>query len=156
MAGMSNTSYRGFLGLLGWIFLVPSVLSALVAVWLIYTGAYVAGDVRSAEGRVVAHRAEQNKRSRWGNHSVVKFSLPDGRSVVFEDAVARRGGAEHAIGETVTVRYRSSDPQQAQISGSAWIQTLLGVGWLLFSTIGILVGWLMLRLRPKATPPVAA
>ncbi len=151
MAGMSDSSYRSFLGPLGWIFLVPSVLTALGAVWLILTGANVVGDTRSAEGRVVAHQAAQLNQGRvTGQHSVVEFAAHDGRTLQVVDSLLRKGLAVHKIGETVTVRYPANDPQQAQISSSAWIKTFMGVGLLFFSTIGIFVGWLLLRLRPKA------
>ncbi len=74
----------------------------------------------------------------------------------FVDSLLRRGGAVHKIGETVTVRYPAGDPAQAQISGSAWIKTFIGVIILFFSTIGVAVGWLLLRLRPKSAPPATA
>lgn len=154
---MSNTSYRSFLGPLGWIFLFPSALTALGAVWLILTGANVVGDTRSAEGRVVAHQASQLNQGRvTGQHSVVEFAAHDGRTLRVVDSLLRKGGAVHKIGEAVTVRYPASDPLQAQISSSAWIKTLMGVGLLFFSTIGMLVGWLMLRLRPKTAPTATA
>ncbi|MES2952398.1 MAG: DUF3592 domain-containing protein [Pseudomonadota bacterium] len=154
---MSNTSsYRSFLGPLGWIILLPSVLTAVGAVWLILTGASLVGDMRSAEGRVVAHQDAFLSQGRTtGKHSVVEFATHDGRSLRVVDSLLRRGGAVHKIGETVTVRYPAGDPLQAQISGSAWIKTLMGVGLLFFSTIGLAVGGLLLRLRPKAAPPVA-
>ncbi len=157
MAGMSDSSYRSFLGPLGWIFLVPSVFTALGAVWLILTGANVVGDTRSAEGRVVAHQASQLNQSRgMGKLSVVEFAAHDGRTLRVVDSLVRQGMAVHKIGETVTVRYPASDPMQAQISSSAWIKTFMGIGLLFFSTIGMLVGWLMLRLRPKKAPFAAA
>lgn len=153
----SSSSARGFMGVLGWILLLPSALTALGAAWLILTGTNLVGNTRSAEGRVVAHQAAQLNQGRGsGQHSVVEFSAHDGRTLRVVDSLLRRGGAVHKIGEAVTVRYPANDPLQAQISGSAWLKTLMGLGLLVFSTIGMFVGWLLLRLRPKAAAPAVA
>lgn len=145
------------MGLMGWFILLPSVLIALGAVWLILTGVDVVGDTRSAEGRVIAHRATQIKQGRaLGKLSVVEFAAHDGRSYTVVDSLVRMNAAAHIIGEKVTVRYPTNDPSQAQISGSAWIKTIWGVAMLFSSSIGMLLGWLLLRFRPKAVSPVAA
>ncbi len=154
----TTTSLSRFFGPLGWFFQLPSALTALGAAWLIATGMNVVGNMRSVDGRVVAHEAAQLNQGRGtGKHSVVEFSAHGGRTMRVVDSLLRQGGAVHKIGETVTLRYPASDPMQAQISGSAWIKTFMGIGLLFFSTIGMFVGWLLLlRLRPKALPPAAA
>lgn len=148
---MSKTSLRRFLGPLGWFLLVPSALTALGAAWLIATGTSLVGDMRSAKGRVVAHQtAFLNQGRGMGQRSVVEFTAHDGRTVQVVDSLLRQRAAVHAMGETVTVRYPTNDPLQAQISGSAWVKTIAGVALLFFSSIGMFVGWLLLRLRGKA------
>lgn len=154
---MSSTSIRRFFGPLGWLLLLPSAFTALGAAWLIATGMNVVGDMRSAKGHVVAHQTVSLAQGRgMGLHSVVKFTAHDGRSMEFVDSLARQHAAVHTVGEIVNVRYPVDDPSQAQISGSAWIKTIIGVVLLIFSSIGVLVGWLLLRLRHRAEPTAAA
>ena len=152
MNDMSNASLRRFLGLMGWIFLLPNAPIALGALWLMFTGISVVGDMRSAEGRVVAHQpVQQYAPRRTANLSVVDFVAHDGRKFSFVDSLVRRNAAEHTIGEKVTVRYPANDPSQAKIGSSAWFSTIFGGIVLTGSSVCMLLGWLMLRFRPKAT-----
>ena len=147
---MAKPSYRRFLRPLGWFLLLPSALTALGAAWLIAKGMNFAGDLRSAEGRVVAHQtAFLNQGRGSGQYSVVEFSAHDGRSFRVVDALLRQHAAVHALGETVTVRYPVADPSRAQISGSAWIKTVIGLGLLVFSSISMVMGYLLLRWHRK-------
>lgn len=148
---MANASLRSLMGPLGWFLLLPSMLAALGGAWLIVSGAQLGGDTRSAQGRVVAHQTAQLRRS-IGQHSVVEFAVPDGSTVRVVDALVRQGGAVHTIGESVTVGYPAADPSQAQISSTSWVTTFLGAIMLFVSCIGMALGGLLLRLRPKVVP----
>ena len=151
---MANTSLRSFLRPLGWFFLFNSALVALGGAWLIFSSVHLGDDTRTAQGRVVAHQTAKLKLS-IGQHSVVEFNLPDGRTMRIVDSLVRQGGAVHKIGEVVTVSYPVADPMQAQITSSNLVQIFLGVGMLFMSTIGIVIGWLLLRFNPKATSSAA-
>lgn len=155
---MTLTSFRRFFGLFGWLLLVPSTLTALVAGWLLATGLHMVGDTHSAQGRVVAHEsavAGPAQRQAHGQKSVVEFVASDGRTVRFTDALVRRLQAVHDVGDTVTVRYPAKDPSQAEISSSNALKVFLGAVVLLFSAVGMASGWLLLRLRPKDERPGA-
>ena len=82
--------------------------------------------------------------------SIVEFATSDGRTQRFTDSVARQGGAVHDIGESVTVRYDAQDPSRAEIGSSTAVKVLGGGVMLLFSGVGVLAGWLLLRLRRRA------
>ena len=45
---MSSSTFRRFFGLLGWILLVPSALTALGAAWLLASGMNMLGDTHTA------------------------------------------------------------------------------------------------------------
>lgn len=140
---------RRFLGVLGGLVLLTSVLTALGAAWMVF-GIGGSGDMRTAPGRVVAHETVQLKRSS-GERSVVDFTAYDGRSFRVTDTLVRQGQAAHKVGESVTVRYPAADPAQAEIGGSSWVRMLAGWVLLVFSGPGMLAGWLLWRLRPRAT-----
>ncbi len=137
---------RRFFGLLGWFVLLPSVLTVLGAVWLL-GGSLSGGDMHTAPGRVVGHETTKLHRS-VGEKSVVEFAAHDGRTLRVVDALVRQGGAVHKVGEAVTVRYPAHDPLQAEIGGSSIVKRVLGWALLLFGGLGMLAGWLLLRLRP--------
>ncbi len=150
---ISTSTVRRFFGLLGWILLVPSVLSALGAAWMLTSGLGMLGGTHTAVGRVVAHQdvtVGTSTRRGFARHSIVEFVAADGRTHRFTDGVARRNQAVHDIGETVTVRYDAKDPSRAEIGSSTTFKVLGGGVLLLFSGVGVLVGWLLLRLRSKA------
>jgi hypothetical protein len=153
MTTTSTSTVRRFFGLLGWILLVPSALTVLGAAWMLASGLGMLGGTHTATGRVVAHQevslGSQGRRS-LARQSVVEFATADGRTQRFTDDVARQGHAMHKIGETVTVRYDAQDPSRAEIGSSTAVKVLGGGVLLLFSGIGVLVGWLLLRLRPKS------
>lgn len=154
---MATSFLRPFLGVLGWILLVPGALTALGAAWLLASSLNLVGDMRSAEGRVVAlvpGTVGTMGRAAHGSKSMVEFTAHDGRTLRVTDPVLRRLQAEHAIGEAVTVRYPAKDPLQAEISSSRWIQGFIGFAMLLAGLVGMSVGGLLLRLRPK--PAMAA
>lgn len=130
--------------------LFPSVLTALGAAWILASGLNMLGDMHSATGRVVAHQdvfVGPSHKSALAQHSIVEFVANDGRTLRFTDSLARQLQAVHKIGETVTVRYSSQNPSQAEISSSTTLKIFIGAVMLLFSAIGIAVGWVMLRLR---------
>ncbi len=150
---ISTSTVRRFFGLLGWILLVPSALTALGAAWMLSSGLGMLGGTHTATGRVVAHQevrtGSQGRRSlAW--QSIVEFATSDGRTHRFTDGVGRQGQAVHDIGETVTVRYDAKDPSRAEIGSSTTFKVLGGGVLLLFSGVGVLVGWVLLRLRSKA------
>ena len=150
---ISTSTVRRFFGLLGWILLVPSVLSALGAAWMLTSGLGMLGGTHTAAGRVVAHQdvtVGTFTRRGFARHSIVEFVAADGRTHRFTDGVARRNQAVHDIGETVTVRYDAKDPSRAEIGSSTTFKVLGGGVLLLFIGVGVLVGWLLLRLRSKA------
>lgn len=142
-------SFRRFLGLLGWVFLVPSLLVAPGAAWMVF-GIGGGSDLRTAQGRVVAHQSVQLKRS-FGERSVVDFTAHDGRSFRVADPLVRQGHAIHKIGESVTVRYPAADPAQAEIGSSSSIRSAIGWVLLIASAAGVALGGLLLRLRPKTS-----
>lgn len=153
MAGMSTSTFRRFFGLLGWILLVPSALTALGAAWLLASGMNMLGDTHTAKGRVVAHEeimTGPSHRRGLAKKSIVEFAAGDGRRFRFTDSVARQQQAIHEVGETVSVRYSAQDPSQAEISSSTAVKIVTGTVMLLTSAIGMAVGWLLLRLRPKS------
>ena len=153
MTTTSTSTVRRFFGLFGWILLVPSVLSALGAAWMLASGLGMLGGTHTATGRVVAHQdvtVGTSTRRGFARHSIVEFVAADGRTHRFTDGVARRNQAVHDIGETVTVRYDAKDPSRAEIGSSTTFKVLGGGVLLLFSGVGVLVGWLLLRLRSKA------
>ena len=153
MTTTSTSTVRRFFGLLGWILLVPSVLSALGAAWMLASGLGVLGGTHTATGRVVAHQdvtVGTSTRRGFVRHSIVEFVAADGRTHRFTDGVARRNQAVHKTGETVTVRYDAKDPSRAEIGSSTTFKVLGGGVLLVFSGIGVLAGWLLLRLRSKA------
>ena len=153
MTSPSRTTVRRFFGLLGWILLVPSVLMAVGAAWMLASGLGMLGGTHTATGRVVAHQdvtVGTSTRRGFARHSIVEFVAADGRTHRFTDGVARRNQAVHDIGETVTVRYDAKDPSRAEIGSSTTFKVLGGGVLLLFSGVGVLVGWLLLRLRSKA------
>lgn len=159
MAGMSTPSFHRFFGLLGWIVLVPSVLTALGAAWLLASSLNMLGGMETAQGRVVAHKdgfVGPSTRRAFGQHSIVEFKANDGRTVHFTDSVLRQNQAVHKIGETVMVRYSANDPTQAEISSSRMLKIIMGAVMLLFSAIGMAVGGLLLRLRPKPSTATVA
>lgn len=152
MTASKNSTVRRFLGLLGWILLVPSALTALGAAWMLASGLGMLGGTQTATGRVVAHQdvtVGPSSRRGLARHSVVEFEAADGRTQRFTDAVARQNQAVHRIGETVTVRYDARDPSRAEIGGSTTVKVLGGGVLLLFSGVGALAGWLLLRWRRK-------
>lgn len=150
MAGMTPNFVRRFIGLLGWMVLLTSVLAALGAAWILASGLNMLGDMHTATGRVVAHQEVEvvpSHKSALAQHSIVEFVANDGRTLRFTDSMARQHLAAHKIGETVTVRYSAQDPSQAEISSSTTLKIIVGAVMLLFSAIGIAVGWVMLRVR---------
>ncbi len=153
MASPSRTTVRRFFGLLGWILLLPSVLTAVGAAWMLASGLGMLGGTHTATGRVVAHHegtVGASHRRTLSRQSVVEFATRDGRTQRFTDGVARQGGAMHDIGESVTVRYDASDPSRAEIASSTAVKVLGGSVLLLFSGVGVVAGWLLLRLRGKS------
>jgi hypothetical protein len=152
MTTSKTSTVRRFLGLLGWVLLVPSALTALGAAWMLASGLGMLGGTQTATGRVVAHQdvtVGPSSRRGLARHSVVEFEAADGRTQRFTDAVARQNQAVHRIGETVTVRYDARDPSRAEIGGSTTVKVLGGGVLLLFSGVGVLAGWLLLRWRRK-------
>ena len=150
---MSSSTFRRFFGLLGWILLVPSALTALGAAWLLASGMNMLGDTHTARGRVVAHEEIMTgaaHRRGLAKKSIVEFAAGDGRRFRFTDSVARQQQAIHEVGETVSVRYSAQDPSQAEISSSTAVKIVAGTVMLLSSAIGMALGWLLLRLRPRA------
>lgn len=149
--------FRQFLGLLGWVLLVPGALTALGAAWLLASSLNLVGDMRSAPGRVVAlvpGTSGTMGRTAHGSQSMVEFTTHEGQTLRVTDPVLRRLQAQHSVGESVTVRYPSRDPSQAEIGSSRWIKGLIGVGLLLAGLVGMAVGGLLLRFRPR--PAMAA
>lgn len=142
-----SSPIRRFLGVLGGLVLLTSVLTSVGAAWMVF-GIGGSADMRTAPGRVVAHETVQLKRSS-GERSVVDFTAHDGRSFRVTDTLVRQGQAAHKVGESVTVRYPAADPAQAEIGGSSWVRTLAGWVLLVFSGLGMLVGMLLWRLRPR-------
>lgn len=145
-ASSPPSSLRRILGLLGWFVLLPSALTVLGAAWLL-GGSLPGGDMRTAPGRVVGHETTQLHRS-VGEKSVVEFAAHDGRTLRVVDSLVRQGAAVHKVGEAVTVRYPAQDPLQAEIGGSSIVKRVLGWALLLCGGLGMLAGWLLLRLRP--------
>lgn len=155
----SSAHVRRFLGLLGWVLLVPSVLTALASAWMLASGLGMLGGTHTATGRVVAHHDLSTgpaHRRGLSRQSVVEFTASDGRIHRFTDAVARQGHAVHKIGETVTVRYHAADPVRAEIGGSTAVKVLGGGAMLVFSGLGVLAGWLLVRLRRRAGDAAAS
>lgn len=151
----TNNTFRRFFGVLAWLLLVPSALTALGAAWMLASGLNLLGDSRTAEGRVVGHQdvtVGTSQQRAFAQHSIVEFVTSDGRAVRFTDSVARRNQAVHKVGEAVTVRYPAKDPAQAEISGSTGLKVVIGAVLLLFSAIGVGAGVLLLRFRPRAAP----
>lgn len=149
---MSTFTFRRLLGPLGWILLVPSLLTALGAAWMLASGLNMMGGTHTAQGRVVAHEEIMTgpaHRRGLAKKSVVEFVASDGRRMTFTDSVARQQQAIHKVGETVSVRYSAQNPSQAEISGSTAVKIVAGVVMLLASAIGIAAGWLLLRLRSR-------
>ena len=98
MTTTSTSTVRRFFGLLGWILLVPSVLSALGAAWMLASGLGMLGGTHTATGRVVAHQdvtVGTSTRRGFARHSIVEFVAADGRTHRFTDGVARRNQAVH-------------------------------------------------------------
>ena len=150
---MISSTFRRFFGLLGWILLVPSALTALGAAWLLASGMNMLGDTHTARGRVVAHEeimTGATHRRGLAKKSIVEFVAGDGRRFRFTDSVARQQQAIHEVGETVSVRYSAQDPSQAEISSSTAVKIVAGTVMLLSSAIGMALGWLLLRLRPRS------
>lgn len=150
---MSSSTFRRFFGLLGWILLVPSALTALGAAWLLASGMNMLGDTHTTRGRVVAHEEIMTgaaHRRGLAKKSIVEFAAGDGRRFRFTDSVARQQQAIHEVGETVSVRYSAQDPSQAEISSSTAVKIVTGTVMLLSSAIGMALGWLLLRLRPRS------
>jgi uncharacterized protein DUF3592 len=67
-----------------------------------------------AEGTVVAF-----KRLGRSSHPVVRYVLPDGRSVEFMSKVSRGGNVR--VGEFVPVKYDPQDPSLAEVDGFSTI-----------------------------------
>lgn len=146
-------TFRRFFGLIGWLLLVPSTLTALGAAWMLASGMNMLGGTHTAQGRVVAlHELFVGPANRKGmaHQSVVEFVTPDGRPVRFTDSMARKNQAAHKVGESVTVRYDAKDPSQAEISSSSIVKVVFGAVMLLGSAVGMGLGGLLLRLRSKA------
>jgi hypothetical protein len=153
MTTLSNTTVRRFFGLVGWIVLVPSALAAAGAAWMLASGLGMLGGTHTATGRVVGHQEITTgpaHRRGLSRQSVVEFATGEGRTQRFTDGVARQGAAVHDIGETVTVRYDARDPSRAEIGSSTAVKVLGGGVLLVFSGVGVLAGWLLLRLRRSA------
>jgi hypothetical protein len=113
------------LGLAGAVWNVPS------------TSRLSAGE--SAEGTVVAL-----KRIGRGKHPVVRYPLPDGRSVEFTSQVSQADGLR--VGELVPVRYDRQDPSLAEVDSfpTIWGRVVIpGVIGLVFGAMA--VGTLFLR-----------
>ncbi|RYF76137.1 MAG: DUF3592 domain-containing protein [Comamonadaceae bacterium] len=147
------TTFRQFFGIIGWILLVPSSLTALGAAWMLASGMNMLGGTHTAQGRVVAlHELFVGPANRKGmaHQSVVEFATPEGRTVRFTDSMARQNQAAHKVGENVTVRYDAKDPSQAEISSSSIVKVVFGAIMFFGSAVGMAVGWLLLRLRSKA------
>lgn len=136
---------RRLLGLLSGFVFIASLLTAMGAAWMVF--GMGGGELRTAQGRVVAHQDVQLKRAP-GARSIVEFAAHDGRSYRVTDTLVRQGQAVHEVGEPVTVRYSAADPAQAEIGSSSWLRVI--VGWVLLaaSVAGIAAGGLLLRL-PK-------
>lgn len=143
-----SSPVRRFLGLLGGFLLAMGLLTGLGAAWMVF-GMGGGGDMRTAQGRVVAHETAQLKRGS-GQRSVVEFTAHDGRSLRVTDALVRQGQAAHEVGESVAVRYPAADPAQAEIGSSFWILRVVGWVLLVFSGLCMLAGALLWRLRPRA------
>ena len=146
-------TFRRFFGLIGWVLLVPSTLTALIALWMLGSGMNMFGGTHAAQGRVVAlHELFVGQANRKGiaHQSIVEFVTRDGRTVRFTDSMARQHHAAHKVGESVTVRYPAKDPSQAEISSSSIVKIVFGTVMLLGSAAGMAVGGLLLRLRSKA------
>src|SRR3990167_1720668 len=121
MAGMSTSTFRRFFGLLGWILLVPSALTALGAAWLLASGMNMLGDTHTAKGRVVAHEeimTGPSHRRGLAKKSIVEFAAGDGRRFRVTDSVARQQQPTQGVGEPVSVRSPPQAPSQAEISSS--------------------------------------
>ena len=150
---LSTSTVRGFFTVLGWILLVPSALTALGSAWLLASSLNLVGDLQTAKGRVVGHHdsftGPSNRRA-FAQQSIVEFEASDGRTHRFNDSVLRQKQAVHEVGEIVTVRYPASDPSKAEIRSSSLLKTGIGAVLLLFSGVGVALGWLLLRFRPKA------
>lgn len=150
---VSTSTVRSFVTLLGWIVLVPSTLTALGAAWLLASSLHTGSDLQTAQGRVVGHHDKfvgKSTRREFAQQSIVEFESSGGRIHRFTDSLLRQGQAVHELGETVTVRYPANDPSKAEIRNSGFLRTGIGSVLLLFSGIGMALGWLMLRFRPKA------
>ncbi|MBU1351319.1 MAG: DUF3592 domain-containing protein [Gammaproteobacteria bacterium] len=146
-------TFRRFFGLIGWILLVPSTVTALGAAWMLASGMNMLGGTHTAQGRVVALQelfVGPANRKGLAHKSVVEFVTTDGRAVRFTDSMARQNQAAHKVGENVTVRYDAKDPSQAEISSSSVVKVVFGIAMLVGSAVGMAVGWLLLRLRSKA------
>jgi hypothetical protein len=115
----------GALGLAGAAWSVPSTLRL------------AAGE--RAEGTVVAFKRIGNS-----SHLVVRYAVPDGRSVEFTSQVSRPGDVR--VGEIVPVRYDRQDPSLAEVDSfpTIWGRIMIpGVVGLMFG--GMAVGTLFLR-----------
>ena len=148
----STSTVRRFFGLLGWILLVPSALTALGSAWLLASSLNFSGEMQTAQGRVVGHHDSfvgASSRRALAQQSIVEFVASDGRTLRFTDSVLRQLQAVHEVGETVTVRYPAHDPSRAEIGSSGMLKVFIGSVLLLFSGVGMAVGWLLLRLRPR-------
>ncbi|MGS5089093.1 DUF3592 domain-containing protein [Hydrogenophaga sp. A37] len=148
----STSTVRRFFGLLGWILLVPSALTALGSAWLLASSLNFSGEMQTAQGRVVGHHDSfvgTSTRRGFAQQSIVEFVASDGRTLRFTDSVLRQLQAVHEVGETVTVRYPVNDPSSAEIGSSGVLKVFIGSILLLFSGVGMAIGWLLLRLRPK-------
>lgn len=120
---------------------------------MLASGLGMLGGTQTATGRVVAHQEITTgpaHRRGLSRQSIVEFATGDGRTQRFTDAVARQGHAIHKMGETVTVRYDARDPLRAEIASSTTVKVLGGGVLLAFSSVGVLAGWLLLRLRRKS------
>ncbi|WP_405001068.1 DUF3592 domain-containing protein [Hydrogenophaga palleronii] len=132
---------------------MPSALTALGAAWLLASSLNTLDNMQTAQGRVVGHQdavVGPSTRRAFGQQSIVEFVASDGRSLRFTDDVVRQLQAVHDVGEKVTVRYPANDPSKAEISSSSMVKVFIGAVLLLFSGIGLVLGWLLLRLSPKA------
>jgi hypothetical protein len=150
---VSTSTARGFFTLLGWFLLVPSALTALGSAWLLASSLNLEGDQQTAKGRVVGHHDSfigPSNRREFAQQSIVEFVASDGRTYRFNDSVLRRLQAVHDVGETVTVRHPASDPSKAEIQSSNLLKTGIGTVLFLFGGVGVALGWLLLRFRPKA------
>ena len=110
----------GALGLAGAVWSVPSTLRL------------AAGE--RAEGTVVAFKRIGN-----GSHLVVRYAVPDGRSVEFTSQVSRPGDVR--VGESVPVRYDRQDPSLAEVDSfpTIWGRIMIpGVVGLVFGGMAVL------------------